>query len=208
VVGAVQGCLLVVVIRVWDEVIGFPQQRGERYAHLMSIPPDQLIVRSQMLSALAMLEECVTLCPDSHWDEKVGVYPFWQVVYHTLCFVDCYLTSDNDAFAREVGARSAWTINPQPKGMLEFEEEYPSRRFTRDEMVWYVGFCREKITRVIGGESAEVLAGASGFSWLKFSRAELHVYNLRHLAHHTGQLTASLRRGGVETKWVKAMPLR
>ena len=48
-----------------------------------------------------------------------------------------------------------------------------------------------------------VFAGATGFGlitddgydlWLPFSRLELHLYNLRHIQHHTGQLSAYLRR--------------
>ena len=46
------------------------------------------------------------------------------------------------------------------------------------------------------------LAGPSGFHWLKFSRLELHVYNIRHLQHHVGQLNAALRRHQAEgIKW-------
>jgi hypothetical protein len=37
------------------------------------------------------------------------------------------------------------------------------------------------------------LDAASGFDWLPFNRFELHLYNMRHLQHHTGQLTERLR---------------
>lgn len=162
------------------------------------------IVLSQFRAALAMLEQCIDSCPDSHWDAPVAKYPFWQVVYHTLCFVDCYLSPSNDDFIRTVEARAAQPFNPQPRGMAELEDENPSRRFTRGEMQQYAALCREKLDATIPAESEASLAGPSGFSWLKFSRAEIHLYNLRHVQHHTGQLTASLRRAGVETRWVKA----
>lgn len=171
------------------------------------MPNFRTLTLSQFRAALAMLEQCITRCPDEHWDAIIGKYPFWQVAYHTLCFVDCYLSPSNDDFTREVEARQntgATAFNPQPRGMAELEGEYPSRRFTRNEMIQYAAMCREKLDATIPNESDETLAGPSGFSWLKFSRAEAHLYNLRHVCHHTGQLSAALRRAGVDTSWVKA----
>ena len=45
----------------------------------------------------------------------------------------------------------------------------------------------------------------SGFSRLPFSRGELHLYNIRHVQHHVGQLSAYLRRivEDGEQWWVK-----
>src|SRR5437773_2146517 len=68
--------------------------------------------------------------------------------------------------------------------------------------VW-VGGCRAKAAEVVGAETRETLEGPSGHGRLKFSRLELHLYNVRHIQHHTGQLTAFLRRVGVKTGWVK-----
>lgn len=161
------------------------------------------MLRSQFRAALAMLEQCIDVCPADHWDVRIATYPFWQVVYHTLCFLDCYLTPSNDEFKRLVEARAHEPFNPQPRGMAELEDEYPSRRFTREEMLAYAAFCREKLDTTMEVETDASLAGASGFSWLTFTRAELHLHNLRHVQHHTGQLTASLRRVAVETRWVK-----
>lgn len=164
----------------------------------------QQVVRSQFLAALAMLEECIDKCPAEHWAMPIAKYPFWQVAYHTLCFVDCYLSSSNESFKELVAARSSQAFNPQPRGMAELNDEYPSRLFTRQELLAYCANCREKIDSVLTSETNATLDGPSGFSWLPFSRAELHLYNLRHVQHHTGQLTAALRRLGVDTRWVKA----
>ncbi len=161
------------------------------------------LLRSQFRAALAMHEQCIDVCTEEHWDSPIAKYPFWQVVHHTLCFLDCYLTPSNDEFKRLVESRAGQPFNPQPKGMSELEDEYPSRRFTRGEMLAYAAFCRAKIDETFATETDASLAGPSGFSWLPFTRAELHLHNLRHVQHHTGQLTASLRRPGVETRWVK-----
>jgi uncharacterized damage-inducible protein DinB len=53
-------------------------------------------------------------------------------------------------------------------------------------------------------ETAATLRGPAGFEWLSFTRSELPLYNLRHVQHHTGQLSAFLRRAKVKTHWQKA----
>jgi hypothetical protein len=48
-----------------------------------------------------------------------------------------------------------------------------------------------------------VLAGPSGFRRRKCSRAELHVYNVRHIQHHAAQLILRLRLDtDVDVPWV------
>lgn len=168
------------------------------------MPPSyHTIVRSQFAAALTMLDGALAACPDEHWHTPIGIYPFWHVAYHTLCFVDCYLAPSNDAFIALVQSRANQPFNPQPLGMAELDNEFPSRTFTRAELIQYASYCRETMERVIAAETDATLDAHSGFHWLNFSRAELHIYNLRHLQHHTGQLTAALRRVGVETRWAK-----
>ena len=45
--------------------------------------------------------------------------------------------------------------------------------------------------------------GESGFFWRESSRAELHVYNLRHIQHHAAQLGLRFQlAGGAPLEWV------
>lgn len=158
---------------------------------------------SQFHGALSMLSECLAKCPADHWDAKIAHYSFWQVAYHTLCFVDCYLArSDAEWAPRQDPTAPGGGLHP--KGRAELDEEFPSRRFEKDELLRYVEICRDLVDEALGRETEQTLEGPSGFPHLPFSRFELHLYNLRHVQHHTGQLTASLRRVGVETKWCKA----
>lgn len=163
------------------------------------------VVAGQLEAALAMLNECVRACPDGLWDTPIAKYPFWHVAYHTLCFVDCYLSISNEAFARELDGRAREGSELHPLGLAELEEEYPSRRFERPEILAYVELCRGKLRAALAAETRDSLAGPSGFSWLPFSRLELHLYNIRHVQHHTGQLGAALRRNAVAVGgWVKS----
>jgi hypothetical protein len=161
------------------------------------MPPDHLcsILESQLDASLAMLEECIRVCPAERWVEAVGRWPFWEVAYHTLCFADLYLAP----------GEAAWAPGKfHPAGMAELRDEHPSRRFEQAELVEYGAFCRGRAREVFTGETAESLAGPTGFHWLPFTRAEAHIYNIRHIQHHAGQLSAFLRRAGVETKWVRS----
>ncbi|MBL8764093.1 MAG: DinB family protein [Phycisphaerae bacterium] len=154
------------------------------------------ITRSQMDASLTMLRHAIQSCTNARWKRPVGVWPFWLVVYHTLCYVDCYSAPSN----------RAWKPHPvfHPKGRKELQDEYPSRGFTREEMLDYLDLCRGRFFAAVERETPTSLRRASGFSWLRFTRAELHLYNVRHAAHHTGQLTAALRKSGAKVGWVKA----
>ena len=68
----------------------------------------------------------------------------------------------------------------------------------------YVDICRRKAKKTLAAESAKVLEGPSGFR--KFSRAEMHIYNIRHIQHHTGQVSAYLRRLDPKLKDQKKLP--
>lgn len=152
----------------------------------------------QFQAALSMLNECIEKCPEPDLDGLIAKYPFWQVAYHTLCFLDLYLERDE----REFRTREQF----HPRGMAELDDEYPSRRFTKRELLAYTAACRAKLDTVLGdgpgAETPEVLSGPSGHTRREFSRAEMHLYNMRHVQHHAGQLSAFLRRVNVDTRWV------
>ena len=151
-------------------------------------------ILAQFEAALSMLKECISKCPPEHWDGKIAKYTFWQVAYHTLCFVDLYLSPTEAQFQ----------TSPvfHPKGMAELDDEYPSRRFTQAELINYIHVCHEKLVASLAAETPQSLEGPTGHSRRDFPRAELYLYNMRHVQHHTGQLSAYLRRAGVDTRWV------
>jgi hypothetical protein len=153
------------------------------------------ILAAQFEAALAMLNDCVQKCPPEQWDGLVAKYPFWQVAYHTLCFVDLYLSPSEKAFEmREI----------HPQGWREFNDEFPSRRFDKAELTAYLAICRTKAVETLVQMTEESFQADSGFGRLHISRGELHIYNLRHLQHHTGQLSAFLRRNdqAADPTWV------
>ncbi len=163
---------------------------------------ERIVVR-QMDASLAMLRECVRNCPPEKWDAAVGTWPFWQVAYHVLCYADLYTARSAKQWeADREGSRGRAPLHP--RGREEMRAERPSRRFEPGELERYVGIVRTKVRAAIRAETPKSLGGPSGFSWVPGCRAELYVYNVRHVQHHVGQLTAFLWKHGVKTRWVMA----
>jgi DinB superfamily len=142
------------------------------------------ILQGQLGAALTMLKQCIEACPEEHWEGKIANGTFRWVAYHTLFFLDLYLSPSEFAFElRDLHQRGGDEREPiQCPGL------------TKAETLAYAEICREKIADTLSGESPESLQGPSGFSWYKISRGELHICNTRHVQHHTGQLSAYLRR--------------
>ncbi len=146
-------------------------------------------VLAQFEAALWMLQDCIRKCPAEHWSGPtsiIGKYEFWHVVHHTLACTDGYLSQNEESFE--------YLPEFYPAGRRDADDEYPSRTFSKDEMLSFVAHCRAKVRRSIPAETGESLRGPSGFSWVKINRAELHLYSMRHVMHHTGMLSAFLRR--------------
>ena len=56
------------------------------------------ILCAQFEASLGMLDACIQQCPSDHWHHKIANMEFGYVPYHTLCFVDLYLSPSLAAF--------------------------------------------------------------------------------------------------------------
>lgn len=142
------------------------------------------MLTGQYEAALCMLNECVRLCPPEHWEDRIANDTFRQIAYHTVFYVDYYLSRDEHSFTlRDFNQRGG-------------DERSPvlSPGLSREDTLAYLAVCRQKAVDTIAAETREMLEGPSGFSNRPFSRAELYVYTIRHVQHHTGAMSAYLRR--------------
>ena len=155
---------------------------------------------SQFIAALETLRQSIDRCDDETWaaDHLDGAVN--QVVFHTLFYADLYLNSSPEGFEQQQFHLDRADF------FRDYEEREPRKPvnfYDKTTSLEYLEFCEGKVRSVINGESDETLRGESGFSWRKCPRAELHVYNLRHVQHHAAQL--GLRHqllGGEPLKWV------
>ena len=152
----------------------------------------------QFEAALAMLKQCIERCPDDLWEGVIAQLSVRQVAYHTLFFADLYLTQSEDTFQLRELHRAGG----------DERESGSCAGLDKQATLAYLAICLEKLRTTLADESEETLRGPSGFSWCKFPRAELHLYNLRHIQHHAGQLSSYLRRllpdcrNRTELRWV------
>lgn len=157
------------------------------------------LVTNQFEAALCTLNADIDRCPEEAWDAPVANLKFCQAAFHTLFFTDFYLGPDVESLRQQ-------EFHRQRQAMFRDYEELEDRPqvllYERPDIKAYLGHCREKAGEVITAETVESLAGPSGFSWLKFTRAETHVYNIRHIQHHAAQLSLRLRLDwGTDVRW-------
>ena len=156
----------------------------------------------QLNAALRTLSECVERCPDEGWSEPVHELKFCQTAFHALFFTDLYLDDGIDEMKQQVFHKQHENVF---RDYEEFSPKKPEHEYERPWMNLYIQHCRDKATRVVNAENAESLAQQVSFDWLEITRAEMHVYTLRHLEHHAAQLILRLRQQGVDVGggWVK-----
>src|SRR5438093_11453397 len=93
------------------------------------------ILTGQFEASLCMLNECVHKCPKDHWEGTIANDTFRQVAYHTLFFVDLYLSPNQEVFKlRDLHHR----------GGDERLSTAPSTGLTKDESLSYLAMCRNK----------------------------------------------------------------
>jgi uncharacterized damage-inducible protein DinB len=138
----------------------------------------------QYEGALSMLLHCIEACPLEQWESKIAQGTVRWVVYHTLFYTDLYLSPSNEGFVlRDLHERGG--------------DERGSEAcigLAKEEALAYVPLCREKMLQTVASETEATLAGPSGFFWYEITRGEMHLVNIRHVQHHTGQLSAFIRR--------------
>jgi hypothetical protein len=148
------------------------------------------VIRSQYHAALDMLDEAIRACPEGLWADPSFTNVFWHVAYHALFYTHLYLHESHESFVpwskgrpeyEFLGDRLPWPPHDKPK---------VGEPYTKAEVLEYMAFCRQQVEAKV---PAVDLGAASGFAWLPFGKLELQFYNIRHLQHHTGQLSERLR---------------
>lgn len=176
--------------------------------------PDNQIshaLKSQYHSCLAMLRQSIEKCPAELWADSSYTNPFWRISYHTLYFTHLYLQKDMYSFTpwehHQTGIQDM-DDRPAPDDILELTE-LPHRppqtgeAYTKEEILTYWDLCDGMMDEAV--DLVDLTSSDSGFSWYKISRIEFQLVTLRHIQHHTGQLTDRLRtvlKEGIE--WVGA----
>jgi hypothetical protein len=152
------------------------------------------IIWEQFGAAIDMLDNAITACPDEVWCRdplkrpewvRNDVVGFWYVAYHTIFFLDYYLSGRSQGF---VPPKPFTADELDPAGLL------PERPFTKDELREYLMDCRRKCQETIAAMTDEIARQPCAFGRLSISNGELLLYNMRHVQHHAAQLNLILRQ--------------
>ena len=143
------------------------------------------IIWKQFGASIDMLENAIRACPGSLWSDRTQRPEFWYVAFHTLFYLDLYLSESDAGFAP-----------PAPFTLDEMDERglLPERVYTKEELQKYLEHGREKCRGTIASITEEKGNRRCGFEWLDLSVAEVLLYNMRHGQHHAGQLNLILRQ--------------
>lgn len=153
----------------------------------------------QFGAAIDMLENAIRNCPDTLWEATLwnepslpAVAAFWNLSYHTLFWLDLYLSGAVEGFAPPV----PFTLDELVAGSLP-------RVFTRDEVLGYLAYARQKCQETVTGLTDEQARRICKFRWDEVPFAELLFYNLRHVQEHAAQLNMFLgQQSGTAARWV------
>ncbi len=150
----------------------------------------------QFGAAIDMLENAVAACPDPLWDDRAQHPPFWHVAYHTLFYLDLYLSESEASFRPPPFHReNANFLGDMP--FPPYHVDTPEVACTKDQIRGYLEQGRNKCRTVIAGITAATATERSPFPWLDMTNGDVLLYNMRHVQHHAAQLNLMLRHGGI-----------
>jgi uncharacterized damage-inducible protein DinB len=159
----------------------------------------------QFGAAIDMFDNAVVACPDSLWRERLWSAPpddpqpprgeVWRIAYHTLEWLDLYLSSI---------AAAPGVPPPAPflAPSLDAEDDEPQRPYTKDELRAYLLYTRQKCQDTIATLTGERARYPYEFPWEKgqgrpISYLELMLYAMRHTQEHAAQLSLFLGAHGI-----------
>jgi hypothetical protein len=161
------------------------------------------VVWQQFGAAIDMLDHALITCPAALWEEPLWRVPpdqtlppelaeFWYIAYHTLFWLDLYLTA----------AREEEFTPPAPFTRTELDPAgvVPTRVYTKEELRSYLTALRQKCRTRLLTLTDEQARQTSEYPWIRgqtISYLELQIYTMRHVQEHAAQLSLFLGQRAV-----------
>jgi hypothetical protein len=147
---------------------------------------------SQYKAGLKMLAEVIERCPDRLWDDDSYASAYRRIVYHSLFYTAFYLSESADKFI-------PWEKHLHGYNQLgQFNDENQPlviiATYSKTDLLNYTQYISENVAECVNNTNE---GDESGFYWIAMDKFELHLYNIRHLQHHTGQLIERLHQNGI-----------
>lgn len=154
---------------------------------------DKDMLWRQFSTTIDSFESALRDCPEELWETQLwedepdqwvakGFSQFWYLCYHTLFWLDLYLTGKEEGFTP-----------PQPFNLVEMiDGEVLPRVYEREELLHYLKSCRQKSQLTIEALTEEQANRMCCFAWGDVPFAELLLYTMRHVVEHAAQLNMFL----------------
>ncbi len=156
----------------------------------------------QFGAAIDTLENALLACPDSLWQERLWRDPppyfppqfaeFWYVTYHTLVWLDLYLSGlPEEEFAPPA---------PFAQGEIDSAGAAPERPYTREQLLAYLASTRQKCHTTLAALTDEQACRTVEYPWSQgkvVSYLELLLYTMRHVQEHASHLSLFLGQHGI-----------
>ena len=162
----------------------------------------QKIIWHQFGAAIDMMHNAIEGCPDELWTTPLWDDPtmgnnysqFWYIAYHTLFWLDLYLTGTVDGFS----APPPYTLDE-----LDAEGLLPERVYSRTELLQYLSHGRNKCKHILASLSEARANELCKFPWGEVRFAELLIDNMRHVQEHSAQLNMFLgQKKSITNRWI------
>jgi DinB superfamily len=146
----------------------------------------KVILWQQFGATIDMLENAIEACPGNVWSDGSSLNEFWYISFHTLFWLDLYLSDSAVGFAPP----APFTLEElDPAGVL------PEHAYSKLELLDYLEHCREKCRAKIENLTTEIAYVLfEGFGWTDRTMLEMLLDNMRHVQHHAAQLNLMLRQ--------------
>ena len=168
-------------------------------------------LKSQYHAMFTMLRVAIEKCPDRLWVSKDHTNPYWRIVYHTIYFWHLYMQPEASAFCawehHQTGIQDLddYPAPPEIQDLVEPPHRPPQtgEPYSKEQMLDYRAICELMIDDAV--DALDLTSPESGFSWYKIPKAEHQLVTVRHLQHHTAQLSDRLRAAtGEGIGWIGA----
>ena len=151
------------------------------------MPLDALLVRTSFTQSVLHPP-----CPDDLWNHC------WHCAYHAIFYLDYYATRSDQEFTP-----------PEPFGLSELEpDKMPARIYSKKELLIYLSYASAKCKLAVEAMTDDSLTAPCLFKRRNLTVAELFLYNMRQVQHHTGQLNLMISQHlGQAPRWVQSSHL-
>jgi len=156
--------------------------------------------QNQIMASLATLNQCIDNCPDAEWDKPHNDAPFSQVLFHTLFYIDFYLSMNEKEFKLQRFHKENFKLF---RDYEELEKIKPIEQYSKNDIKDYLNFCRNKVDDYFFKIENDRLLDESSFKKMKIM--ELLIYVTRHIQHHAAQLGLRVQQvTGKKLNWVSS----